>query len=309
MAKVYVPMFGDFYKLVEFLGDDEVGRLALAMSHYVTGGEEAALEQMTGNERFVWPAIRSQFERHEERKAQTVQANRANGAKGGRPSKPNETENNPEKPNETEKTQQNPKKPNKTQKNHKKEIEIKIKKEIERNIDDEEDDARDVPDGIIEETAPADPYDTALSDDWVKVVKAYEANVGMMPNPGSASGSDLISYYGEMGADVLIAAIEATSRAAPSNPARYLTAILKKWSEAGVKDKDAAQAMIQDHARQTQQAQPQARAAPAKHNPALDYMQHDNDWGDFRPTSADELRAAVREMDERRKARAEEGTT
>lgn len=299
MTKVYVPMFGDFYKLVEFLSDDEVGRLALAMSHYVTGGEEAALEQMTGNERLVWPAIRSQFERHEERKAQTAQANRANGAKGGRPSKPSETQTtqqNPTKPNETERTQQNPTEPNETQKNHKEKIKIKIKREIERNIDDEEDDARDVPDGIIEEAAPADPYDPALSDDWVKVVKAYEANVGMMPNPGSASGSDLISYYGEMGADVLIAAIEATSRAAPSNPARYLTAILKKWSEAGVKDKDAAQAMMQDHARQTQQAQPQTRAAPAKHNPALDYMQRPTSEDGFRPASAEELNALVREM-------------
>ena len=92
----------------EPLGDAEVGRLARAMIEYKSHGVEP---KFSGNERFVWPAIKRDIDEAERIKTEFQQKQSDNGAKGGRPQKPkkpNPFSENPKNPSlfpETQKSQ------------------------------------------------------------------------------------------------------------------------------------------------------------------------------------------------------------
>lgn len=84
MAKEYVKLWLSYEAYFEPLGAAEVGRLALAMMKYKSQGVEPVF---TGNERFVWPAIKRDIDEANQAAAEYSERQSANGKKGGRPRK------------------------------------------------------------------------------------------------------------------------------------------------------------------------------------------------------------------------------
>lgn len=96
-----------------------------------------------------------------------------------------------------------------------------------------------------------EPLSAELIDpEWRKVVQAYEANIGLIPV--GVAGERLVSYYEDMGADVMIEAIKVTNLAHPNNPNTFLNAILKRWIEQGVDTVEKAKAATLDHNRKNE---------------------------------------------------------
>ena len=99
MGVSYMKVFLDFEERTEGLNDTEKGRLLLAMLRYAKSGEQPTL---TGNERFVWPMLRAEFDRV----MKVYRTKVENGSLGGRPSghpaeeNRTETENNRNEPDE-----------------------------------------------------------------------------------------------------------------------------------------------------------------------------------------------------------------
>lgn len=90
----YLKVFTDFVKVIEPLGEAEIGRLFMAMLKYAETSEQPDLR---GNEKFIWPTAKLNIDR--EREFAEKQAK--NGSLGGRP----KTQKNPEKPKLTQKSQ------------------------------------------------------------------------------------------------------------------------------------------------------------------------------------------------------------
>ena len=90
----YLKVFTDFAKIIEPLGEAEIGRLFMAMLKYAETSEQPDLR---GNEKFIWPTAKLNIDR--EREFAEKQAK--NGSLGGRP----KTQKNPEKPKLTQKSQ------------------------------------------------------------------------------------------------------------------------------------------------------------------------------------------------------------
>lgn len=89
MANEYVKLWCSYEAYFEPLSETEVGRLVLAMLKFKAQGTEPVL---SGNERFVWPAIRRDIAAQNEAQAASAEKSRANGALGGRPRKPGSTQ-------------------------------------------------------------------------------------------------------------------------------------------------------------------------------------------------------------------------
>lgn len=91
----YLKVWTSFAELLEPLTDDECGRLFKSMLEYARSGE--AME-LTGNERFVWPAARQSINYTRDKSEQM----KANGSKPkqkeAKASKPEQTEANESKP-------------------------------------------------------------------------------------------------------------------------------------------------------------------------------------------------------------------
>ena len=108
MGVSYIKVFFDFEERTEGLNDTEKGRLLLAMLRYASKGEKPAL---SGNERYVWPMLKLDYDRQ----MAVYQTKVDNGRMGGRPRNAEternrtETEQNRNKPdgNRTE-TENNP---------------------------------------------------------------------------------------------------------------------------------------------------------------------------------------------------------
>ena len=98
MSVSYIKVYFDFEERTEGLTDTEKGRLLLAMLRYASSGEKPALN---GNERFVWPMLKMEFDRQ----MAVYQTKVENGQRGGRPPRDAETENNR---NETENNRTKP---------------------------------------------------------------------------------------------------------------------------------------------------------------------------------------------------------
>lgn len=92
--------------------------------------------------------------------------------------------------------------------------------------------------------------------EWVRVLRAYEQNFGLFP-PGREC-DQIVSYYEDMGAEVLCEAIEQARRAKPNKPAPFLLAILARWAEQGVDTVEKAKAATAEH---------EARAAAYRRRP------------------------------------------
>lgn len=102
----YVCLYSSYLESVAPFSEAERGRLLTAMLVYAVRGEEVRLP---GNERYLWPTIKSQIDRDAAAYRERCEKNRDNGKKGGRPEKrsvfekPKEKEKENEKKNEKEK--------------------------------------------------------------------------------------------------------------------------------------------------------------------------------------------------------------
>ena len=85
MAKKYICLYHSYLDAIQPLSEEERGRLLTALLRYAVQGEEPAL---MGNERFLFPMIRSQIDRDGEKYQRQCQQNSINGKRGGRPKKP-----------------------------------------------------------------------------------------------------------------------------------------------------------------------------------------------------------------------------
>lgn len=105
---------------------------------------------------------------------------------------------------------------------------------------------------IYNTTTPPTPPEN-VDAGWLRVINAYETNIGLLPT-GRAFES-LLSYYGDLGADVVVYGIELTNMAQPDRPKPYLAKLLAGWAERGIKTLSAAQADTAEHKRRTQPRQ------------------------------------------------------
>ncbi len=98
MSRGFFCAYHSYLESIELLDDAERGRLFTACLLYSSTGEAPPL---SGNERFVFPAIRSQIDRDMEKHAEFQKKQSENGKKGGRPRSdgiPQETQGFLEKP-------------------------------------------------------------------------------------------------------------------------------------------------------------------------------------------------------------------
>lgn len=84
--KEYVKLWLSYECYFEPYSDAEVGRLVRAMMRYKSSGEEP---RFSGNERYVWPAIKRDIDEASAAQETLTEKNRENGKKGGRPKKEN----------------------------------------------------------------------------------------------------------------------------------------------------------------------------------------------------------------------------
>ena len=109
---------------------------------------------------------------------------------------------------------------------------------------------------------------TGIDPEWLKVVKAYEANIGMIPT--GTAGEMLVSYMEDLTADVVVEAIIVTNKAQAANPWKYLKAVLDKWADQHITTVEQAKAYCKDLERRLQQAKRQKQpAATANEPPAI----------------------------------------
>ena len=95
-----------------------------------------------------------------------------------------------------------------------------------------------------EANEPEDVPNPFVDQEWLRVIKCYEANIGMIPI--GRAGEILFSYYQDLGADVMCKAIETTNKNQPTHPKKYLDSVLKKWTELKIDTADKADAYILD---------------------------------------------------------------
>ena len=86
-SKEYVKLWVSYESYFEAFSDAEVGRLVRAMMNYRVSREEP---KFSGNERFIWPAIRRDIDESLAAQEAMAAASRENGKKGGRPPKPHQ---------------------------------------------------------------------------------------------------------------------------------------------------------------------------------------------------------------------------
>ena len=83
MAKEYICLYHSYRDAIQALDDAERGRLLTAMLEYTLTGEAGDLR---GNERFVFPLIKSQIDRDNAKYQEICKKNRENGKAGAKAS-------------------------------------------------------------------------------------------------------------------------------------------------------------------------------------------------------------------------------
>ena len=106
-----------------------------------------------------------------------------------------------------------------------------------------------------------------LDPEWVKIVKCYESNIGMIPC--GRSGDMLVSYMEDLSADVVCKAIEVTNEANPSNPWQYLKKILDKWVDQNINTVEKAEAYNLDLKRRIEAGKKQKQSLDAEGPPSV----------------------------------------
>lgn len=226
MLRPYFCAYHSYLENMELLNSEERGRLFTALLEY---SKDGTLIPLTGNERFVFPGIRSQIDRDKAQWEQIDNVKTANGRKGGRPKKT-----------ETEKA-------NGLDENLKNQQVISVsKKSLEKEKEKKKDKEKDK-DNISSSTATAE-------NDISACVQAYEQNIGPIAR---AAFDDISRQLTDLPADLIC---EAIGEAALNNKRswNYVKAILKRCREQNILSVDAYRAEKENHA-----AAAAARAAPA----------------------------------------------
>ena len=229
MLRPYFCAYHSYLENMELLNWEERGRLFTALLEY---SKDGTLIPLTGNERFVFPGIRSQIDRDKEQWKKTDEQQASYGRKGGRPrKKPPDGEN--EKAtllNDTDK------------KGGFSEKGSLFSKSLEKKKDKEKD-----KDNISSSTATAESDISAC-------VQAYEQNIGPIAR---AAFDDISRQLADLPADLIC---EAIGEAALTNKRswNYVKAILKRCREQNILSVDTYRAEKENHA-----AAAAARAAPA----------------------------------------------
>lgn len=231
MLRPYFCAYHSYLENMELLNSEERGRLFTALLEY---SKDGTLIPLTGNERFVFPGIRSQIDRDKEQWKKTDEQQASYGRKGGRPrKKPPDGEN--EKAtllNDTDKKGGFSEKGSLFSKS----LEKEKKKDKEKDKD-----------NISSSTATAE-------NDISACVQAYEQNIGPIAR---AAFDDISRQLADLPADLIC---EAIGEAALNNKHswNYVKAILKRCREQNILSVDAYRAEKENHA-----AAAAARAAPA----------------------------------------------
>lgn len=226
MANEYVKLWDSYADYFEPLSDAEVGRLVLGMLQYKSTG--TALE-FSGNERFVWPAIRRDIDEAIRKHDEFLEKQAENGKKGGRPSK---TQAFSEKPTETQKTQAFSEKPKKAKD---KGLRTKDKGNVVSN----------------ETTTPLTPQGeaAAVDADLGRVADFYQQNIGTL---APSTYQQMQEWVSQLSADVLILAMQAAVDQGKRNWA-YIRGILKRCADNGIKSAADYKAAEERHSRPKQQ--------------------------------------------------------
>ena len=231
MLRPYFCAYHSYLENMELLNSEERGRLFTALLEY---SKDGTLIPLTGNERFVFPGIRSQIDRDKEQWKKTDEQQASYGRKGGRPRrKPPDGEN--EKAtllNDADKKGGFSEKGSLFSKS----LEKEKKKDKEKDKD-----------NISSSTATAESDISAC-------VQAYEQNIGPIAR---AAFDDISRQLADLPADLIC---EAIGEAALNNKRswNYVKAILKRCREQNILSVDAYRAEKENHA-----ATAAARAAPA----------------------------------------------
>lgn len=226
MLRPYFCAYHSYLENMELLNSEERGRLFTALLEY---SKDGTLIPLTGNERFVFPGIRSQIDRDKAQWEQIDNVKTANGRKGGRPKKA-----------ETEKA-------NGLDENLKNQQVISVsKKSLEKEKKKDKEKEKDK-DNISSSTATAE-------NDISACVQTYEQNIGPIAR---AAFDDISRQLADLPADLIC---EAIGEAALNNKRswNYVKAILKRCREQNILSVDAYRAEKENHA-----AAAAARAAPA----------------------------------------------
>lgn len=231
MLRPYFCAYHSYLENMELLNSEERGRLFTALLEY---SKDGTLIPLTGNERFVFPGIRSQIDRDKEQWKKTDEQQASYGRKGGRPRK--------KLPDgESEKaTLLN----NADKKGGFSEKGSLFSKSLEKKKDKDKEKDKD---NISSSTATAEPDISAC-------VQAYEQNIGPIAR---AAFDDISRQLADLPADLIC---EAIGEAALNNKRswNYVKAILKRCREQNILSVDAYRAEKENHA-----AAAAARAAPA----------------------------------------------
>lgn len=183
----YLKVWTNFRDVIQYLKDEEKGRLFDAMLAYADTGEEP--DSFIGSEKVIWPVAKRDIDMASEWR----ETCRANGLKGGRP----KTKENPMKPNETH---ENPIEPKET---------LKEKKRNENKGNEisflDDDEAK------------------AIQGDHDRLLNAAEDAGFKMSNSVRAS---LIRLYSENGIEKVLTGLDECMRHGAANLA-YLEAVLK----------------------------------------------------------------------------------
>lgn len=239
MLRPYFCAYHSYLENMELLNSEERGRLFTALLEY---SKDGTLIPLTGNERFVFPGIRSQIDRDKEQWKKTDEQQASYGRKGGRPrKKPPDGEN--EKAtllNDTDKKGGFSEKGSLFSKS----LEKEKKKDKEKDKD-----------NISSSTATAE-------NDISACVQAYEQNIGPIAR---AAFDDISRQLADLPADLIC---EAIGEAALNNKRswNYVKAILKRCREQNILSVDAYRAEKENHAaaaaaRATPAARPQSKQA------------------------------------------------
>lgn len=104
MAKQkFVCLYLDYLENWSHYSDAQVGKIVRAMLAYALTGEAPNLK---GQERYIWPSVKSQMDRDSEKYTSKCKSNQENGKKGGRPKKqekPTKSDGFSEEPNQANK--------------------------------------------------------------------------------------------------------------------------------------------------------------------------------------------------------------
>ncbi|MBE5037298.1 DnaD domain protein [Subdoligranulum sp. DSM 109015] len=210
MANEYVKLWLSYEAYFQPLSDAEVGRLARAMLQFKSHGVEPVF---SGNERFVWPAIKRDLEQAISARESFLEKQRENGKKGGRPKS---TQAFSEKPTETQKTQAFFEKPKKAKDKGQR---TKDKGNVVSN----------------ETTTPHTPQGDVweVDADLGIVADYYQKNIGTL---APSTYQQIQEWLSCLPADVLILAMRAAVDQGKRNWA-YIKGILKRCADTGIKSK------------------------------------------------------------------------